>query len=1226
MVSSDVQTKVLRRKTTPEEYRVYRAGLEWDLADPIVIEKRGDLKSEYRWHERMEPYHHQIRNLITFCRRLPVTLIADDVGLGKTISAGLIVSELISRSRLSRILVVCPKLIGPQWQEELLTKFDISSEIAAGRALMSAQPEGIGAVITTYNSARLYLRSIPKDRFQMLILDEAHKLRNLYGTPDPPQVATCFRDALEERRFRFVLMLTATPIQNRLWDLYSLVDLLTVARGHKNPFGSEIMFASKFIADSRDHARQLKREARDEFRSIVYGYMSRVRRADAGLYFPEREVQTHRVEPTTAELELIETVARPIEKLNRLAQISILQALTSSPKALSTQLNNMAAKGTVPEQLAASVRAIVDQMPASAKLQGLFRLIDELERENPDGWRLVVFTGRIETQASIQLFLEEHGLKVGTINGMSGQRNQVTIARFRRNPPGYHVIVSTEAGSEGVNLQSANVVVNYDLPWNPMIVEQRIGRVQRLASEHARVGVFNIILSGTFEEYIVGRLMEKLQMASQAIGDMEALLSGISEEDENVGFDERIRRLVIASLQGKDVEAATRLEEQSIANAKNTLEREKASIDAMLGGMDGTEYVGPRAPTLPASVRSMEPSDFTLAALRSLGARITPLPPDMHLVEENGRRQRICFEEGTGERSTLYSPGTAAFLHLVDRITATGIFDVNDLDQNPDKTSEELVRRWTAGFGATFQGLAIDEVHRYFEGTALVRVRATVAHDSYERLVEVSCSPAHHHAVVTRNGLGPLPNILEDPTVFGIDLGKIAEVAELDEAIAEFRRFYLERREQEMRAAGGDERKRRKLEDEFTPRLERTLVGLEGKLYRRLTVKAQYRFDAEPEYSTALTVTPHTGELTDSPKMGQCSLSGRTVPMTCLGQCQIGGVTALQHLLARSEVSSRLALPEHTVRCRLSGKLVLRDEAELSAVSGRVVASSLLRTSAVSGKRAEPEHFGVCQFTDAEVLNTELATSEVSGKRYRADERVRSSISGKAGHRREFVICHETRQPLTRSEAEQCEVTGEYVRPGVLEPCAITQKRVLPSELLRCASTGKRALRKFFVVSNLSGAHVLESVAVRSARGESCTPIESKPCLWSGRRFHPEDLRACGLTGLPIHFVFAKEGKRLRLQPLAELLDGVKRSADESHLWDAVAARAEEAIERGRCRVETADLSPDGQHLAVCAEVRTLLGLRRHKAGFVFCIGDNSIVGRVALGRRTSGGWVEARS
>ncbi|MCB9773486.1 MAG: DEAD/DEAH box helicase [Nitrospiraceae bacterium] len=1229
--SSNFQTKILRRKTSPEEYRVYRAGLEWDLTDPIVIEKREDLKSEYRWHDRLEPYHHQVTNLITFCRRLPVTLLADDVGLGKTISAGLIISELISRSRLSKILIVCPKLLGPQWKEELLAKFDIPSEIAIGRNLVEADPQEIGAIITTYQSARLHLDSIPQDRFQMLVLDEAHKLRNLYGVENPPQVAQRFRKALEERRFRFVLMLTATPIQNRLWDLYSLVDLLTVARGHQNPFGSEGTFARKFIADNREQARQLKQEARDEFRSIVYGYMSRVRRGDARLYFPERVVQMHKVEPTMAELQLIKAIAKPIQSLNRLVQISILQALTSSPDALMAQLNNMERKGTVPVELVASVRAIVTRMPSSAKLHGLGGLIDRLKRENPERWRLVVFTGRLETQTTIQAFLEKHGLKVGIINGMSGPRNQETIGRFRKNPPDCHVIASTEAGSEGINLQVANVLVNYDLPWNPMIVEQRIGRVQRLASEHAKVGVFNIMLRGTFEEYIVGRLMEKLQMASHAIGDIEALLeaSGISGEDENgrTGFDEKIRQLVIAALAGKDVETATLLAEESIANAKNELEREEATINSMLGGMDGAEYVGPRAPILPGVVRSMQPDDFTLAAFKSLGVRVTPQQHDLYLAEENGGREHIRFEENVdvSVRSTLYAPGTTAFLRLVARVIATGIYDVEDLDQNPAEKSEELIRRWVTTFDGAPKRVEVEEVLRCFQGKAVVRVRATVAHDSYERLLEVSCSPVEHHSEVIGKGLGPLPYTIENPVTLGININRLADAAQLDGAISEFSRFYLERRAQEMQFAGGDERKKKKLGDEFTPRLEMTLVALDGKLYRQLKMKAHYSFDTEFEYSSILSVIPHSGELVDAPEFSLCARSKRTVPKTCLRQCQITGDWVLQHFLVRSEISARLALPEHTVLCSLSGKRILTDEAEISAVSGRMVATAFLKTSSVSGKRAEPDYFGQCEFTEADALIAELATSEVSGKRYIASEQLRSAVSGKMGHKSEFVTCYDTRQPLLRSEAEQCGVTGKYVRPGILEQCAITKCRVLPMELERCAATGKRALKRLFVKSSLSEAQILEEVAVRSITGKFCAPIEAKQCLWSGLKFHPDDLRVCRLTGLPIHLEYATADSNPCLQPLFDLINGTRRTIDEPQLWNAVSTHVATTLGKGQCRVEAAIISPDRRNLAVSVEVRTLLGFRLRQAALVYSIGDNSVVGRVTQGRRTSEGWIEMK-
>src|SRR5579862_7205549 len=153
-----LQTKNLRRAPDAAAYQLYRAAQEWDLVDPILIQDRQDLKSEHKWRDHIEPYRHQVQNLITFCRRLPVTLLADDVGLGKTISAGLVASELMSRNKISKILIVCPKLLGPQWQSELQSKFGVPAEIATGRELIAAEPENVGAVITTtYQSARMYL-------------------------------------------------------------------------------------------------------------------------------------------------------------------------------------------------------------------------------------------------------------------------------------------------------------------------------------------------------------------------------------------------------------------------------------------------------------------------------------------------------------------------------------------------------------------------------------------------------------------------------------------------------------------------------------------------------------------------------------------------------------------------------------------------------------------------------------------------------------------------------------------------------------------------------------------------------------------------------------------------------------------------------------------------------------------------------------------------------------
>jgi hypothetical protein len=360
----------------------------------------------------------------------------------------------------------------------------------------------------------------------------------------------------------------------------------------------------------------------------------------------------------------------------------------------------------------------------------------------------VVFTGRRETQTTIEAYLQQQGIPVGIINGSTGARNTETIKRFKQNPPALNVIVSTEAGSEGINLQAANVLVNYDLRWNPMIVEQRIGRVQRLASEHAKVFVYSVILRGTFEEYIVARLMEKLQMASHAIGGVEALLeaTGMAEgEDAADGFEEQIRKLVLDSLAGIDVTVATKLAEESIAKAKITLAEEEERINSLLGGMDDARDFGPRAPTLPPQARSIDAKEFVLQGLRSIGGRLTPVDDDIYSLELEGRRELINLRESASavpeQRTVSYAPGTPAFDRLVSRLGHSGTHAVNDLDTS-SSSLVDVIQDWVEGFEGSLQNWEIDSAAQGFDGTALVQARALVAHDSYERLLEIPCTPA----------------------------------------------------------------------------------------------------------------------------------------------------------------------------------------------------------------------------------------------------------------------------------------------------------------------------------------------------------------------------------------------------------------------------------------------------------------------------------------------------
>ena len=156
------------------------------------------------------------------------------------------------------------------------------------------------------------------------------------------------------------------------------------------------------------------------------------------------------------------------------------------------------------------------------------------------------------------------------------------------------------------------------------------------------------------------------------------------------------------------------------------------------------------------------------------------------------------------------------------------------------------------------------------------------------------------------------------------------------------------------------------------------------------------------------------------------------------------------------------------------------------------------------------------------------------------------------------------------------------------------------------------------VKSSVTGAQILEDVAVRSAAGKYCAPIETKLCVWSGTKFHPDDLRTCSLTGLLIHFQFVRSNGNSCLQALVDLLDGIKRTTDQSEQWESIAGRVAVILDAGRCRVEAALLSPDHKRLALSIEVKTLLGFRVRNAGLIYDIGDAAVIGQIVQGRRTS--------
>lgn len=1134
----------LRPASSEQEYRLHIAALEWSLTEPIVIHGPEDIKSSGNWKGRFDPFYHQVQNLITFCRRLPCTLLADDVGLGKTISAGLILSELIVRKRVSRTLVICPSILGNQWVEELQVKFNIPAKFEKGQNLDSTlNYSKVPVVVTTYQSASPRIQDLRADQFDMLILDEAHKLRNLYGTNQPPKMATNIRLALNQRLFKYVLMLTATPIQNSLWDLYSLLDLLTVAKGHQHPLGNPEQFQARYLIDKS--GRQLNYHTAENFRSIVRQYVVRTRREDAKLEFTQRELRTLKVQGTLVEQEMMKIVAEKIADLHPLAQISILQAMMSSPQALAQQLENMAERGSVTASAALVGRQLADRFPVTAKMKAVIELAHELRIQKPKDWRMVVFTTRKETQEAIGKVLQAEGISVDYIRDGETRKNEMAIERYRTDPPTINVIISTDAGAEGVNLQSGNVLVNYDLPWNPMVVEQRIGRVQRLKAKFKYVSIINLVVANSIEERVVGRLMEKLQAISHTIGDIEAILESTSKDDES--FEEMIRKLVVKSLQGQDVDLAVKKEIQSIDEARKKLEDEHENIEQVLGHPPTEDEQGLKPPKFTPAKPSMPAEQFVLEALTAEGAKIFPKADDTLEVHRKGQpTERITFKPDVAEALSggifggnqvhLYLPGRPRFEKLVQRWLDRTVHYVRDLSANVEAFVLLAVKQWCETIpDVVFEDFKINKRVPVIRGEMVCMAKAANGVDSIEKVMRIELPRREGDEIDPSymEGSPIVPSELSVDIIFPSIQTLINDSAGNDNNIAAFCNFYERRRRDEITKAGADIRRQAKIHADYAPKVFADVHGIAGVQFDVAEVRVAFVLDENHRYEVDLEMIPVTRQILKQPNRMTCCLTNRLLPEPCIGRCEITGKFCTLHLMKRSAVSGKLALPDQTVTCSITGETLLEREAWKSALSGKLAAIRFFSKSPVSGRVGiTSEDFEECEVTGARILRDELIESEVSGRRFRKDEEQRSSVCGKRGHVSEFVRCEATGEYLLPSEAGQSAISGKFYRRDLLIPSERTPDRLgLASERVRCEVSKKWLLLDEVVWSDVSGKAVDKELAVFSG-------LSNKPAL-------PGELVICELTGMAL---LPSEASISDLSGRPARKDLIKRSAISNRL------------------------------------------------------------------------------
>jgi SNF2 family DNA or RNA helicase len=482
----------------------------------------------------VERYPHQLKAALAVMRDLGGrALLADEVGLGKTIEAGIILKEYLLRGQIRTALVLTPASLCEQWAEELREKFELDFVVSRGAEGRWGDHPLVIASLETARHARHRAR-VRKIGFDLVVVDEAHRLRNHL---------TLGWKFINELGARNLLLLTATPVQNDLRELYNLVTLL-----RPGAVGTFAQFRAEFMTAGD----RLRPRNTDKLRSLLSSVMIRAQRANTQIKFPRRQVKTLTLDLADDEAALYrdvsEFVIKTIESGNEdvarrwyFTLVVLQKELGSSIAAAAKTLHHLATKAAT----GLETRALKDlarratAVGRSTKVDALVRLLKTLDD------KAIIFTQFRASQMEIAAALTEAGIANEIFHGeQTWQEKEDALDRFRSAVP---FLVSTEAGGEGRNLQFAHIVVNYDLPWNPMRVEQRIGRVHRLGQEHD-VSIYNLVARDTIESYVLEILEKKIRLFELVVGEVEEILGHWEPEGS---FEDEVFKIWVESKDGE---------------------------------------------------------------------------------------------------------------------------------------------------------------------------------------------------------------------------------------------------------------------------------------------------------------------------------------------------------------------------------------------------------------------------------------------------------------------------------------------------------------------------------------------------------------------------------------------------------------------------------------------------------------------------------------------------
>lgn len=630
-----------------------------------------------------EFYAYQYKPVLTFLDAPSKgILIADEVGLGKTIEAGLVWTELRARYDMRRLLIVCPAVLREKWQSEMQYRFGIDADICNANDLLirlnrEDRPLAGKAIICSYDGIRpprdftikesdsgsavtklarfLVERENDSDLFDLVIFDEAHKMRNADSATS--QLGRMLRDVSTH-----ILLLSATPINLESKDLYQLLNIvdedtfnnphvfpdilraneplvkaqklaldrnagwsdilacLEDAQSHQLLRNNQQLFS--LVNEARSNQTPLSDSKRVQLANLIIRCnllsrtVTRTRKRDVKEFHVIREASAPHVSMTGQEQHLYETVTDIVRSYALEQDISEGFLLATPQRQLSSSMyaainawqgntlqkeldnetfedfgiENIKDKNIAPlmQRIAGKLRGRIniDELRKNdSKYREFLKAIKEYHQEYPEK-KIIVFSYFRATLTYLQARLNEDYIpNTLLMGGMKTPKHE--ILKGFENSSIAKVLLTSEVASEGVDLQFCSLLINYDLPWNPMRIEQRIGRIDRHGQQESLIKIINFCYHGSIDERIYTRLFERLQIFQNALGDMDAILGEkinkltralfshkLTTDQENEQIEQTA--LAIERLRSEEEELEKHAE-NLVAHSEHILEKVKAA-------------------------------------------------------------------------------------------------------------------------------------------------------------------------------------------------------------------------------------------------------------------------------------------------------------------------------------------------------------------------------------------------------------------------------------------------------------------------------------------------------------------------------------------------------------------------------------------------------------------------------------------------------------------------